>query len=142
MIEYVVFEELLDMMNSMKFEKWVITFRVENNMIGSSKVYLDQVYSNTGVLTRINTGQHKWTQINVSLTRVNASSSQVITNQDESTRLQHESTQSSKSPKQVKTIKNRKTLPKKRQNITQQWYGRLHLLGFRFLLKIYEQLNF
>ena len=46
-------------------------------------------------------------------TQINASSSRVITNQDESTRLQHESTQSKKSPKQVKTIKNRKTLPKK-----------------------------
>ena len=61
---------------------------------------LDQVYSNRGVSTRVNTSQHKSTRINKSPTRVN-------TNQHESiTSLDH---------------KKRVNMAKQNPNVTYQW---------------------
>ena len=54
--------------------------------------FLDQVYSNTRVSTRVNMNQHKSTRINTSPTRTNASQHESDTNQHESDTNQHEST--------------------------------------------------
>ena len=52
----------------------------------------DQVYSNTGVPTQVDTNQHESTRINTSPTRVNTNQHESDTSQYESTQVRHEST--------------------------------------------------
>ena len=103
--------------------------------------------------TRINTGQHESntsqhesTQINTSPTRVQHESTQV---RHESTRINTSQHDSNTSQHEATRVQNRsrpwkrdKHGSKKRQNLAERCCGRLHLSGFRFLLKIYDQLNY
>ena len=113
----------------------------------------DQVYSNTRVPTRVNTNQHESTRVqhesirvntnqhesDTSPTRVNTSPTRVNTNQHDSNTSQHEATRVQNRSRPWKRDKHGS---KKRQNLTERCCGRLHLSGFRFLLKIYDQLNY
>ena len=96
--------------------------------------------------TRISTNQHK---SDTSPTRVNTSPTWVNTSQHESTRINTNQHDSNTSQHEATRVQNRsrpwkrdKHGSKKRQNLTERCCGRLHLSGFRFLLKIYDQLNY
>ena len=91
----------------------------------------DQVYSNRRVPTQINTSQHESTRVR----------HEPDMSQQESDTSQNDSNTSQKESKTGLHHEKEKNMTK-RKNVTSPWCGRLHLSIFRFLLKIYDQLNY
>ena len=74
------------MLNTISLQMFQIKVKI------SSRVFSDQVYSNTRVSTQVNTSQHESTRVNMSPTQVNTNQHASDTSRHKSDTSQHEST--------------------------------------------------